>query len=83
MELLLKHNTTKKEVYLNVTDLRDSKLFYHFDDVVLPEGMDDGEYTFSLYRDSELLCTGICQIGDYKPEKTTYNKTSEIIQYNG
>lgn len=71
MELLLKNNVTKKEISVGVTDISDSNLFYHFE-MNLPSGMDDGEYTYILKRGDKELTRGLCQIGDYTPEKTNY-----------
>lgn len=84
MQLTLKHNVTKKEVTIDLVDLADSNLFYHFDEVYLPEGMDDGEYDYTLYSDEgKIVSVGLCQIGDYQNENKQYKEKKEIIQYNG
>ena len=87
MKLTFKNNTDKKSYDFNVTDLRDSGMFYHFDSITLPSGMPDGEYSYFLYdEDGKQVAEGLCQIGDYqlKPqEHTVYNNNNEYLQYNG
>ena len=83
MRLVLTNNLTKREVvFSDIEDLNTSRLFYTFS-VILPEDADEGEYTYRLYDDNEIeKASGLCQIGDYTPEKTTYKKENNgFIQY--
>ncbi len=86
MTLKLRNNLTKQEyTFDNLDDKLASRLFYTFD-VTLPEGMDDGEYTYTLYDEENVVkATGLVQIGDYKPQNNTYSAETHngYIQYNG
>lgn len=80
-------NNLTKVVYTfdNLDDKLTSRLFYTFD-LTLPEGMDDGEYTYNLIDGNEaIVATGLLQIGDYKPNNNTYTAQTQngYIQYNG
>lgn len=81
MVLKFENNVSKKEYEFQVTDKNLSQIWYNFD-ISLPEGMDDGEYTYTLYEGVTVLATGLVQIGDYVPNKVNYNKDKhEFIQY--
>lgn len=85
--MLLKfiNNVSKKEYQFNVTDMEDSKLYYHFENFTLEDNMDDGEYDYLLFdNDDNLVAKGLVQIGDYVPENTkTYdNNKTTYKQYN-
>ncbi len=84
MKLSLKNNVTKQEIVLTgLTDIGTSALFYQFN-IALPNTVDEGEYTYTLTDGDNILATGLVQIGDYTPEKTTYNKNNEgYIVYGG
>lgn len=43
----------------------------------------DGEYTYKLYGDGELIGYGIIQIGEYKLEDKNYKVKRQIKEYNG
>lgn len=86
MTLELRNNLTK-QVYSfdNLDDKLTSRLFYTFD-ITLPDGMDDGEYTYTLRDENQSVkATGLLQVGDYKPENNTYTAQTHngYIQYNG
>ena len=82
MNLILTNNLTKTEYKLtNLEDLSMSRIFYTFD-VIFPAGMDDGEYTYRLYDGDKLKATGLLQVGNYTPEKTTY-ENNPIKEQNG
>lgn len=85
MTLKFVNNVSKKEYEYSVTDLNDSKLYYHFENFVLDDGMDDGEYNYFLFdNDDNLVAQGLVQIGDYVPEHTIYdNNDVKYKQYNG
>ena len=84
MILKLTSNLTKIEyTFTGLTDTLESRLFYALD-IQLPEGVDDGEYSYVLYEDdNRVLATGLCQIGDYVPEKKEYKQENKqtYIQY--
>lgn len=86
MYLKLTNNLTKIDyTFTGLTDNLESRLFYAFN-LSLQEGMADGEYTYTLFDDDDQVkATGLCQIGDYKPEeKHEYKKDNNgYIQYNG
>lgn len=83
MQFILKNNLNKGEIAIEVRDKMDSNLFFHFD-VVLPEGLEDGEYTYTLKDGDKVVSRGLCQIGDYIPEKTTYTTENNGYKtYNG
>lgn len=74
MELTLKNNVTKQEIVLTgLTDIGTSALFYQFN-IALPNTVDEGEYQYYLMDGIKQVATGLVQIGDYKAERTTYNK---------
>lgn len=77
MELTLKNNVTKQEIVLTgLTDMGTNALFYQFT-IALPNTVDEGEYNYELKNGNTVVATGIVQIGDYVPNKTTYNKNKE------
>ena len=83
----LENNVTKKRYEFNVSDIGDSTLYYHFK-MSLAETVDDGQYTYWLYKDDELVAQGVCQVGDYIPptgSTTVYTKENKdtYIQYQG
>lgn len=84
MELTLKNNVTKQEIVLTgLTDNGTNALFYQFT-IALPADVLDGEYTYCLMNGQTELARGIVQIGQYTPEKTTYNKENNgYIVYGG
>lgn len=83
MTFILTNNLDKKEYTFSVTDENDSKLFYHFN-ITLGGAMPDGEYTYKLIdENTNIVATGLAQVGDYTPEKITYNKPNDgYIQYD-
>lgn len=82
MTLKLINNLTKKEYELtNLEDLSMSRIFYTFD-VIFPAGMDDGEFSYTLYDGDVVKATGLLQVGNYTPEKTTY-ENNPIKEQNG
>ena len=84
MELTLKNNVTKQEIVLTgLTDMGTNALFYQFN-IALPADVLEGEYEYTLKDGVNVLAVGLCQIGDYTPNKTTYNKNKEgYTVYNG
>lgn len=93
MNLIFTNNTTKKSFTIeDVNDIFSSKFFYNFK-IRLPENIDDGEYTIKLVLNDDeygeqILFSGLCQIGDYIPEKTEYvsdkiTSNNGYYQYNG
>ena len=86
MVLKLTNNVSKKEYEFTVTDLENSKLYYHFNNFVLEEHMDDGEYNYYLYDEEEtLVAQGLLQVGNYNAERKIYKETENNTykQYNG
>ena len=83
MVLKFTNNTTKQEWNLDVTDTNDSRMFYHFD-IILPEGMPDGEYTYILLDDDTPKASGLLQVGEYIPDNNTYTAQTQngYIAYN-
>lgn len=85
MTLKLTNNVSKKEYEYTVTDMEDSKMYYHFENFVLDDNMDDGEYDYFLYdEENTVVAQGLCQIGDYEREETTIydNNKPTYKQYN-
>ena len=86
MTLKLFNNLTKKEyTFNNLDDKLTSRLWYTFD-ITLQPNMDDGEYTYTLYdEDNVIKATGLLQVGDYTPNNNTYTAQTHngYIQYNG
>lgn len=86
MLLKFENNVSKKEYEFQVSDVGDSVLFYHFEDFILDEGMDDGQYSYTLFDDEDkIVAVGLVQIGDFLPSTTAYTKENKdvFIQYNG
>lgn len=86
MKLKLFNNVTKKEyTFDKLEDKLTSRIWYTFDITLLPN-MDDGEYTYTLYDDQDVVkATGLLQVGDYTPNNNSYTAESHngYIQYNG
>lgn len=87
MKLEFKNNVDKNIYTFEVDDIEDSTMFYHFTDISLPSGIDDGEYNYYLYDESDkLVAEGLVQIGSYtiRPEEQhIYNNENNYIQYQG
>lgn len=84
MLLKLTNNLTKKVYnFDNLDDKLTSRLFYTFD-ITLQDDMDDGEYTYQLFDDENIVASGLIQIGDYTQNNNTYTPTEQngYIQYN-
>lgn len=95
MTLKLTNNVTKNIIEIEVEDNKNSTLFYQFD-IRLPEGCEDGEYTYELIdyviEDfvvglRKVVATGLLQIGDYQRNlniNREYNENNKnTIVYNG
>lgn len=86
MRLKLVSNLTKIEYeFTGLTDTLESRMFYSLE-LGLPENIADGEYSYTLYDDDNVsVATGLCQIGDYTPNKKEYTQENkqQYIQYNG
>lgn len=83
MILILKNNVSKQEyVITGITDLNTSVMYWTFD-VVLPEGVIDGDYNWDLTDDNNvLLSSGLARIGDYPPSVTANTaSTGSYIVY--
>ena len=78
MDIHLVNNLTKTKYILENLEenYRSTDLFYAFD-IKLPEGMVDGEYTMYLYDDGVLMVQCLAQVGNYVPEKTSYDNKEE------
>ena len=85
MTLKLFNNVTKKEyTFENLVDAMTSRIWYTFDITLQPD-MDDGEYTYTLYDEQDVVkASGLLQVGDYKPKNNTYTAQTQngYIQYN-
>lgn len=84
MRLSITNNTTKRVIYDEIVeDLGGNRNFYKFS-INLPSDVEDGEYTYDLYNENELIATGLIQVGDYKNDNFSYkNNKKEYISYNG
>ena len=86
MKLQLRNSITKVVTIIeNIVDLNASAYNYEFY-VELPEGMDDGEYSYVLMDDeNNPLATGVAQVGDYTPSKQSYTGQTKntYVQYQG
>lgn len=95
MELRLINNVSKNIIEIQVEDNKNSTLFYQFD-IRLPEGCEDGEYTYELIdyviEDfviglRKVVARGLLQIGDYQRDlniNREYNENNKnTIVYNG
>lgn len=83
MILKLTNNVTKQEYTWEVNDEGKSGMYWTFE-IILPEGITDGEYSYELYDDVQKIASGLCQIGEYVEQKKTYqNNEKKTITYNG
>lgn len=84
MRLSITNNTTKRVIYDEIVeDLGGNRNFYKFS-INLPNDVEDGEYTYDLYNEEEIIATGLIQVGDYKSDNFSYkNNKKEYISYNG
>ena len=82
MLLKLYNTLTKKSYEFIVNDTGNSNINYKIN-LKLESGMPEGEYSYKLYDNNKLVSRGLCIIGDFKPQTTTYTKTEDnYIQYN-
>lgn len=84
LTLKLVNNLTKK-VYIfdNLSENANATDIFYCINLQLQPDMPDGEYNYFLFDDGYELVKGLCIIGDYTPENTTYNNNTETIVYNG
>ena len=67
------NNLTKNTIELSeIEDKKKSSMFFTFD-ITLPEGVDEGEYTYELIDEGRVIANGLLQIGDYERD-TDVNK---------
>lgn len=67
------NNLTKNTIELSeIEDKKKSSMFFTFD-IILPEGVEEGEYTYELIDDGKIIANGLLQIGDYERD-TDVNK---------
>lgn len=85
MTVKLVNTLTNKAYFLeNLQENANSTDMFYCFDIQLSEGMVDGEYEYFLYDDGYELVKGLCIIGDFEPNNTTYRKNNgETIVYNG
>ena len=82
MLLKLYNTLTKKSYEFMVNDTGNSNINYKIN-LKLESDMPEGEYSYKLYDNNKLVSRGLCIIGDFKPEITSYTKTEDgYIQYN-
>ena len=82
MLLKLYNTLTKKSYEFILNNTGNSNINYKIN-LKLESDMPEGEYSYKLYDNNKLVSRGLCMIGDFKPETTTYNKTEDnYIQYN-
>lgn len=81
MVLKLYNTLDKKSYEFIVNDIGNSNINYKVN-LKLDDDMADGEYEFKLFNNNKLVSRGLAQVGDYKPQTTTYTKTEDgYIQY--
>ena len=51
--------------------------------VELPEGIQPGEYQYTLKAGGVQVSTGVLVVGEYRLAREQYNKTIQYEQYNG
>ena len=80
--LLKLYNTLDKKTYsFTVNDIGNSNINFKVS-FTLEAGMPDGEYSYKLFDNNKIVSRGLCIIGDFKPDVTTYAKTENgYIQY--
>lgn len=84
MELRLTNTLSLSAWTFEVTDIGDYRLYYHFEDFQLPDGIPDGQYTYELWDSEEMKGKGLLQIGDYKNNAEKYDTDNDQrIIYNG
>lgn len=82
MLLKLYNNLTKVEYSYIVNDIGNSNINFKLN-LRLNGNESEGEYEFKLYDNNKLVSRGLCIIGDFKPQTTSYTKTEDnYIQYN-
>lgn len=85
--MLLKLVNNLSKVVYNIDNLVDngtSSLHYTLN-ITLPSNIEEGEYTYWLYDGNNEVATGLAQVGNYVPQKTSYTAQTNntYIQYNG
>lgn len=85
MVLTLENSVTKRLYSCVVEDMGTSRDYYVLEGFILPEGIPDGDYNYTLTEDETVLSNGVMRIGDYVPEgnRTYKSKRMEYIYYQG
>ena len=82
MILKLYNNLTKVEYSYIVNDIGNSNINFKLN-LRLNGNESEGEYSYKLYDNNKLVSRGLCIIGDFKPELTSYTTTNNgYIEYN-
>ena len=82
MILKLYNNLTKVEYSYIVNDIGNSNINFKLN-LRLNGDESEGEYSYKLYDNNKLVSRGLCMIGDFKPEITSYTITNNgYIEYN-
>lgn len=88
MILKLTNNLTKNTLSFEVNDLYLSNIYFNFE-ISLNENIEgialkdisEGEYTYNLYDEENIIATGLLQIGDYKANNKQYNNKKTYKVY--
>ena len=79
MSLVMRNTTDQQETTLSVTDLNTSGLYFNLA-VVLPGGLADGEYQYSLKDGNIQVSCGLLYVGDLQ-SPSPYETTITYKQY--
>ena len=83
MVFILENNVTHKIYEFDGFPIYSANTVGYEIGISLPEGIDDGEYTYTLTDWGTVIGSGLLQIGEYTAPKTEYNNANKIVQYNG
>ena len=88
MILKLTNNLTKNTLSFEVNDLYLSNIYFNFEislneniEGVALKDISEGEYTYNLYDEENIIATGLLQIGDYKANNKQYNNKKTYKVY--
>ena len=83
MVLKLLNKITKKELELSdIEDTQISNSFFNFK-ITLPEDAVDGVYEYELSQEDEVIARGLAIIGDFNPERKTFNNSTKTYKTYG
>ena len=81
MKLILENNLTHKKYEFDKIPVYSVSSIGYEIGFSLPDGILDGEYTYTLNKDEQVIGRGLLQIGEYVEDMKEYKEEKKVIVY--